>query len=175
MGSRYQQYRELHTDIKTCVLVAVTLRFFAFVEFLSRSFSPALSPLFSFSCLVSSCFCALSRSVVWCGVVCVRSVLVVWMLCVGRSFEGLTCDAVEWISSHGGGSIIEADRTISLNNPATLKALTRAQRWVGTISPLNVIDHNEAASYDMWFKGNAAFLRAWVTHIYNNNNTQTHI
>ena len=84
--------------------------------------------------------------------------------CIGRSYEGTTCDGVEWIASHGGGNLIEKNVNFSINNTAALKSLTRAARFVGSISPLNVVDFNEQASYDMWFKGNTAFLRAWVSN-----------
>ena len=35
----------------------------------------------------------------------------------GNAYEGLTCDALEWVKSNGGGQIIEPDGTISINNP----------------------------------------------------------
>jgi trehalose/maltose transport system substrate-binding protein len=34
----------------------------------------------------------------------------------GNAYEGLTCDALEWVMSNGGGQIVEADGTISINN-----------------------------------------------------------
>ena len=34
----------------------------------------------------------------------------------GNAYEGLTCDALEWVKSNGGGQIIEPDGTISINN-----------------------------------------------------------
>ena len=40
----------------------------------------------------------------------------------GNAYEGLTCDAIEWVYSHGGGSIIEPDGTISINNEMAVKA-----------------------------------------------------
>ena len=53
----------------------------------------------------------------------------------GRAYEGLTCDALEWVKSSGGGEIVETDGTISINNPDAAAAIERARGWVGTISP----------------------------------------
>ena len=53
----------------------------------------------------------------------------------GNAYEGLTCDALEWVKSSGGGQIVEADGTISINNPKAAAAIERAKGWVGTISP----------------------------------------
>ena len=78
----------------------------------------------------------------------------------GAAYEGLTCDALEWQESFGGGRIIEADRAISVNNPAAAQALAKAQGWVGTISPKGVLSYTESDSMAVFRAGNAAFLRA---------------
>jgi trehalose/maltose transport system substrate-binding protein len=79
----------------------------------------------------------------------------------GNAYEGLTCDALEWIYSHGGGSIIEPDGTISINNEMTVTALERAKAWIGTISPPGVTGFMEEDARRMWQTGNAAFMRNW--------------
>lgn len=79
----------------------------------------------------------------------------------GRDYEGLTCDALEWQVSHGGGRIIEADGTVSVNNPQTIAALERAASWVGTISPPEVTQFQEEDARKLWHAGNAAFMRNW--------------
>src|SRR5690606_11370649 len=53
----------------------------------------------------------------------------------GNSYEGLTCDALEWIASNGGGTIISPDGQVTIDNPAAVEAVERAAGWVGTISP----------------------------------------
>jgi trehalose/maltose transport system substrate-binding protein len=79
----------------------------------------------------------------------------------GAAYEGLTCNALEWIKSNGGGQIIEADGTISVNNPNAVKALEMAKGWVGTVSPPGVLAYMEEESRGVWQTGNAVFMRNW--------------
>ena len=80
----------------------------------------------------------------------------------GEAGEGLTCDALEWQSSEGGGHIIEPDGTIRVSNPRAIHALERAVSWVGTISPPGVVSYGEDDSVNVWRSGNAAFMRSWL-------------
>lgn len=79
----------------------------------------------------------------------------------GAASEGLTCNALEWQVSEGGGRIIEDDGTITVNNPLTIRSWERAARWVGTISPPSVIAYQEWDGLNVWRAGNAAFMRSW--------------
>lgn len=79
----------------------------------------------------------------------------------GNAYEGLTCNALEWIKSYGGGQIIETDGTISVNNPQAVAALDMAKSWVGTISPPGVLAHKEEDARGVWQTGNAVFMRNW--------------
>ncbi|MDH4279455.1 MAG: ABC transporter substrate-binding protein, partial [Acidimicrobiia bacterium] len=79
----------------------------------------------------------------------------------GNAYEGLTCDALEWIKSHDGGEIVDPDGTISVNNPNAVAALERAAGWVGTISPTGVTGFQEEDSRAVWNAGNTAFMRNW--------------
>ena len=45
----------------------------------------------------------------------------------GAPTEALTCNALEWQVAEGGGQIIESDRTISVNNPAAIRAWQRSR------------------------------------------------
>jgi trehalose/maltose transport system substrate-binding protein len=79
----------------------------------------------------------------------------------GSAYEGLTCDALEWQYSNGGGVIVEEDLTVSVNNPQAIAAFERARGWVGTISPEGVTTYKEEDSRGVWQAGNAAFMRNW--------------
>ena len=80
----------------------------------------------------------------------------------GASSEAVTCNALEWQVSEGGGPIIE-NNIVTVNNPETGRALQRAARWVGTISPPGVITYKEWDVYNIWQAGQAAFMRNWAT------------
>ncbi|CAN5323374.1 ABC transporter substrate-binding protein [soil metagenome] len=79
----------------------------------------------------------------------------------GNAYEGLTCDALEWVKSNGGGQIIEADGTVSINNAKAAEALDMAKSWVNTIAPPGVLAYQEEESRGVWQKGNAVFMRNW--------------
>jgi trehalose/maltose transport system substrate-binding protein len=81
----------------------------------------------------------------------------------GGISEDLTCSGLEWQVSEGGGRIIEDDRTISVNNPRTIRAWQRAARWVGSISPPGVVGYEKWDAENVWRSGRAAFHRAWVS------------
>jgi trehalose/maltose transport system substrate-binding protein len=79
----------------------------------------------------------------------------------GNAYEGLTCNALEWIKSYGGGQIVEADGTISVFNDAAVAAIEEATSWVGTISPPGVLSYMEEEARGVWQTGNAVFMRNW--------------
>jgi trehalose/maltose transport system substrate-binding protein len=79
----------------------------------------------------------------------------------GNAYEGLTCDALEWVMSNGGGQIVEADGTISINNEQAAAAIDRAAGWVGTIAPDGVLGYMEEESRGVWQLGNSVFMRNW--------------
>jgi len=79
----------------------------------------------------------------------------------GRAYEGLTCNALEWIASFNGGHIIESDGSITVSNPAAANALTTASSWVGTISPPGVLNYAEEEARGVFQSGNAVFMRNW--------------
>lgn len=79
----------------------------------------------------------------------------------GRAYEGLTVNALEWVASHGGGSIVEADGQVSIDNPQAAAALAQAASWIGGIAPPGVLNYAEEEARGAFQSGNAVFMRNW--------------
>lgn len=80
----------------------------------------------------------------------------------GAPSEALTCNALEWQVSEGGGTILDQNGRITVNNPEAIRAWERAARWVGSISPPGVVAYKEWDSLNVWQAGKAAFMRNWT-------------
>lgn len=79
----------------------------------------------------------------------------------GRAYEGLTCNALEWIASYGGGTIVDTSGKVTVGNPQAVKAVGMAAGFVGTISPTAVLNYSEEESRGPFQNGNAVFMRNW--------------
>lgn len=79
----------------------------------------------------------------------------------GQAYEGLTCNALEWVDSFGGGTFIDPSGKVTVNNPAAIEALTTAAGWVGTIAPEGVLSDQEEEARGVFQSGNALFMRNW--------------
>lgn len=79
----------------------------------------------------------------------------------GAAYEGLTCNALEWVFSNGGGTFIEPDGTVTANSDQAKAAIQQAMGWVGGISPSAVTSYMEEDSRAVWQGGNSAFHRNW--------------
>jgi trehalose/maltose transport system substrate-binding protein len=79
----------------------------------------------------------------------------------GDAYEGLTCDALEWVYSNGGGQIVNKDQEITINNDKAIEIIDQAAGWVGDISPTGVTGMGEEDARSMWEAGNALFMRNW--------------
>jgi trehalose/maltose transport system substrate-binding protein len=75
--------------------------------------------------------------------------------------ESAAVNVLEWIFSYGGGTIIEPDGRVSINNPRAIEALNRAREWLGTISPAGTITYAEEECRNIFQDGHAAFMRNW--------------
>jgi trehalose/maltose transport system substrate-binding protein len=78
-----------------------------------------------------------------------------------KAYEGLTCDALEWIDSFGGGTIVDDEGAITINNEKAAAALELAASWVGDITPEGVLNYAEEESRGVFQSGNAVFMRNW--------------
>jgi trehalose/maltose transport system substrate-binding protein len=79
----------------------------------------------------------------------------------GRAYEGLTCNALEWVASYNGGTIVDDSGKITINNPQAVAAIDTAAGWVKTISPEGVLNYTEEEARGVFQSGNAVFMRNW--------------
>lgn len=78
----------------------------------------------------------------------------------GKEYEGLLVNALEWVASSGGGTIIENGQ-VTINNQHAIQVLERVKGWIGIIAPDDVLTFAEDDSRALFESGNAAFLRSW--------------
>lgn len=78
----------------------------------------------------------------------------------GNAYEGLTCNALEWLASTGGGELV-AGRDVTFSNPRAVAMLDLARDWIGTIAPRGVTTYQEEDARNVFQGGNAAFMRNW--------------
>ena len=79
----------------------------------------------------------------------------------GRAYEGLTVNALEWVSSFGGGTVVDQDGEVTINNEKAAAALDLAASWIGDISPEGVLNYTEEEARGVFQGGNAVFMRNW--------------
>jgi trehalose/maltose transport system substrate-binding protein len=79
----------------------------------------------------------------------------------GRAYEGLTCNALEWIDSFGGGTIVDDTGKITINNPKAVEAVDLAASWMEKITPQGVLNYDEEQARGVFQSGNAVFMRNW--------------
>ena len=78
----------------------------------------------------------------------------------GNSYEGLTCDALEWIASSNGGNIIDGGK-VTINNPRAANILNLIRTNIGKTTPRGVTSYQETEAHTAFVSGNAAFMRNW--------------
>ena len=79
----------------------------------------------------------------------------------GRAYEGLTCNALEWVASNNGGTIVDDSGRVSIRNANAIKALREAAAWIGSITPKGVLNYTEEEARGVFQSGNALFMRNW--------------
>jgi trehalose/maltose transport system substrate-binding protein len=78
----------------------------------------------------------------------------------GNSYEGLTCDALEWYESAGAGGFIDNGK-VTINNPKGARILDQFRAQIGNITPRDVTTYQEGEAHTAFVEGNAAFMRNW--------------
>ena len=79
----------------------------------------------------------------------------------GRAYEGLTVNALEWVASFGGGTVVDNEGEVAINNERAAQALDLAASWIGDISPEGVLNYTEEEARGVFQGGNAVFMRNW--------------
>lgn len=79
----------------------------------------------------------------------------------GKAYEGLVCNALEWIVSNGGGTLLDNAGQASFDNPQATAAIDRARSWIGTIAPQGVLSYDEEQARGAFQSGKAVFMRNW--------------
>ncbi len=78
----------------------------------------------------------------------------------GKAYEGLTCNAVEWIESFGG-SLLSPAGAVVLDQPPAVAAIAAAASWIGTVAPEGVLSYGEEEARGLFQSGRAVFMRNW--------------
>ena len=78
----------------------------------------------------------------------------------GNSYEGLTCDALEWYQSAGAGGFIDNGK-VTINNPKGASILNQFAAQIGKVTPRDVTTYQEGEAHTAFVGGNAAFMRNW--------------
>lgn len=79
----------------------------------------------------------------------------------GRAYEGLTCNALEWVASFGGGTIVDEEGNLTINNDDAAAALDLAASWIGDITPEGALNYTEEEARGVFQSGDAVFMRNW--------------
>ena len=80
----------------------------------------------------------------------------------GASYEGLTCDYMEYLTDAGGTATNPSYTSASLNSQASVKAVTFMRSLITSgVTPSAVTTFQEAQAMSTFASGQAAFLRNW--------------
>ncbi|MEZ0536538.1 ABC transporter substrate-binding protein [Caldicellulosiruptoraceae bacterium PP1] len=78
-----------------------------------------------------------------------------------KQYEGLVCDAIEFIASHGG-SVVDGSGNIIVNNKGTIDGLKKLREVVTAgITPKNINTFTEVETHTAFINGEAVFTRNW--------------
>jgi len=79
-----------------------------------------------------------------------------------KQYEGLVCDMMEFIWSHGGEVFDSRYRRVMLRSPAVVDAVTFVRdRIIGNAAPRGALNYEEPESLDLFIQGKAVFHRNW--------------
>jgi trehalose/maltose transport system substrate-binding protein len=79
----------------------------------------------------------------------------------GKAYEGLTCNALEWIDSFRGGTIVDSSGKVTVNNPKAVEAIDFFAGLIGNVAPKGVLNYQEEEARNAFQAGDAIFMRNW--------------
>ncbi|QSO46937.1 ABC transporter substrate-binding protein [Alicyclobacillus mengziensis] len=90
----------------------------------------------------------------------------------GNSYEGLTCDFMEYLTD-AGGQVLNSKGQPNIDTPQALKALTFMRSLItSSVTPSAVTTFEEPQSENVFLQGEAAFQRNW-TYVWNDSQTSS--
>ena len=81
------------------------------------------------------------------------------------STNRLTYILILLLSAENAGSIVESDRSVTINNPAAAVVLERWRSWFGTISPLSSFGMSRSDAQSIFYNGNALVILDFTSRI----------
>ncbi len=79
-----------------------------------------------------------------------------------KQYEGLVCDMLEFIWSHGGRVLDPRTGQVLLAEPSTIQAITFVRdRIIGKAAPEGAVNYEEPESLEVFVQGKAVFHRNW--------------
>jgi len=78
-----------------------------------------------------------------------------------KAYEGLTCDALEWVDSFGGGTVVDDSGKVTINNPKAIAAIDFFASLIGNVAPKGVLNYEEEDARGVFQSGQAVFMRNW--------------
>jgi trehalose/maltose transport system substrate-binding protein len=78
------------------------------------------------------------------------------------SYEGLTCNIMEWLHSRNAGSVIESDKNVTISSQAAIDTFAMVRGWfTNGMTPAYCRLYDEAATLAKWLAGETIFMRNW--------------
>ena len=79
-----------------------------------------------------------------------------------KQYEGLVCNMLEFIRSHGGAVLDHQTGRASLAKPSAIKSVAFVRdKIIGKAAPRGAINYEEPESIDLFIQGKAIFHRNW--------------
>jgi trehalose/maltose transport system substrate-binding protein len=78
----------------------------------------------------------------------------------GNAYEGLTCNALEWLASAGAGHFIDGGK-VTIDNAKARQILDAFRTQIGKVTPKGVTTYQEDQTEHAFDNGDAAFARNW--------------